>query len=160
MSRDHQMDHLLLVDDDVELCEILKEYFTGEGFDLEAAHDGLRGLERARSGEHGLMILDLLLPGMRGLEVLRQLRSDSNLPMLILTARGADVDRIVGWSSATPPGRHANTFARAANRTGGGLDVAPSLKCPGSGVIAGPFLRRNAKSRAMRCQSSPVVGSE
>ena len=93
---DHQTDRLLLVDDDVELCDILKEYFSGEGFDLEAAHDGLRGLERARSGDHGLMILDLLLPGMRGLEVLRQLRLDSNLPVLILTARGADVDRIVG----------------------------------------------------------------
>jgi DNA-binding response OmpR family regulator len=90
------MERLLLVDDDVELCEILKAYFSGEGFDLEAAHDGARGLERARSGEHALMMLDLLLPGMRGLEVLRQLRLDSNLPVLILTARGADVDRIVG----------------------------------------------------------------
>ena len=93
---DHQMERLLLVDDDVELCEILKNAFSGEGFDLEAANDGNRGLERALSGEHALMILDLLLPGLRGLEVLRQLRSSSNLPVLILTARGADVDRIVG----------------------------------------------------------------
>jgi DNA-binding response OmpR family regulator len=90
------MERLLLVDDDVELCEILTEYFSTEGFEVESAHDGVRGLERARSGEHALVILDLLLPEMRGLDVLRQLRSDSNVPVLILTARGADVDRIVG----------------------------------------------------------------
>jgi DNA-binding response OmpR family regulator len=90
------MERILLVDDDVELCEILTEYFAAEGFDLESAHDGARGLERARSGEHAIMILDLLLPGMRGLDVLRQLRVGSNVPVLILTARGEDVDRILG----------------------------------------------------------------
>jgi DNA-binding response OmpR family regulator len=90
------MERLLLVDDDVELCDILTEYFSAEGFEVEAAHDGVRGLERARSGEHAIVILDLLLPGMRGLEVLRQLRADSNVPVVILTARGEDVDRIVG----------------------------------------------------------------
>jgi DNA-binding response OmpR family regulator len=90
------MERLLLVDDDVELCDILTEYFSGEGFQVEVAHDGVRGLARARSGEHALLILDLLLPGMRGLEVLQQLRSDSNVPVLILTARGEDVDRILG----------------------------------------------------------------
>ena len=90
------MDRLLLVEDDVELCEILTEYFSAEGFEVESAHDGVRGLERARSGEHAIVILDLLLPGIRGLDVLRQLRTDSNIPVLILTARGEDVDRIVG----------------------------------------------------------------
>jgi DNA-binding response OmpR family regulator len=90
------MERILLVDDDVELCEILKEYFAGEAFELETAHDGVRGLERARSSEHALMILDLLLPGVRGLDVLRQLRAESNLPVLILTARGEDTDRILG----------------------------------------------------------------
>jgi DNA-binding response OmpR family regulator len=90
------MERILLVDDDVELCEVLAEYFSTEGFDVESTHDGVRGLERARSGEHSLVILDLLLPGLRGLEVLRQLRSVSNVPVLILTARGEDVDRILG----------------------------------------------------------------
>jgi DNA-binding response OmpR family regulator len=90
------MERLLLVDDDVELCEILAEYFTAEGFDVESAHDGVRGLDRAGSGEHAIVILDLLLPGMKGLDVLRQLRGHSNVPVLILTARGDDVDRIVG----------------------------------------------------------------
>jgi two-component system response regulator CpxR len=90
------MPRILLVDDDVELCEILTEYLSAEGLDLEAAHDGVRGLERARSGEHALVILDLLLPGLRGLDVLQRLRADSNIPVLILTARGEDVDRILG----------------------------------------------------------------
>jgi DNA-binding response OmpR family regulator len=90
------VDSLLLVDDDVELCEILTDFFASEGFAVESAHDGVRGLERARSGEHALMILDLLLPAMRGLDVLQRLRTDSTLPVLILTARGDDVDRIVG----------------------------------------------------------------
>ena len=80
----------------MELCEILTEYFSTEGFAVESVHDGVRGFDRARSGEHALVILDLLLPGLRGLEVLRQLRAESNVPVLILTARGEDVDRILG----------------------------------------------------------------
>jgi two-component system, OmpR family, response regulator CpxR len=90
------MQRLLLIDDDVELCEILTEYFSAEGFHVESVHDGTHGLERARSGEHAVVILDLLLPGLRGLDVLRQLRTDSNVPVLILTARGDEVDRILG----------------------------------------------------------------
>jgi two-component system response regulator CpxR len=90
------MERLLLVDDDVELCQILTDFLSAEGFEVESAHDGVRGLERARSGEHALVILDLLLPAMRGLDVLQRIRSDSNVPVLILTARGEDVDRIVG----------------------------------------------------------------
>jgi len=90
------MARILLVDDDVELCEILTEYFSAEGFDVECAHEGGRGLDRARAGEHAIVILDLLLPGLRGLDVLRQLRGESNIPVLILTARGEDVDRILG----------------------------------------------------------------
>ena len=90
------MERILLVDDDVELSEILTDYFAGEGFEVESAHDGVRGLERARTGEHALMILDLQLPGMRGLDVLRELRTSLNVPVLILTARGEDVDRILG----------------------------------------------------------------
>ena len=91
-----EMERLLLVDEDPELCEVLTEYFSAEGFDVESAHDGVRGLARARSGDHAIVILDLLLRGMRGLEMLRQLREDSNVPVLILTARGEEVDRILG----------------------------------------------------------------
>ena len=90
------MERLLIVDDDVELCALLAERLEREGFSLEAAHEGLRGLERARSGEHALVILDLMLPGLGGLDVLRKLRAQSSIPVLILTARGEDVERILG----------------------------------------------------------------
>ena len=90
------MERLLIVDDDVELCALLAERLEREGFSLEAAHEGLRGLERARSGEHALVILDLMLPGLGGLDVLRRLRTQSSIPVIILTARGEDVERILG----------------------------------------------------------------
>lgn len=90
------IERLLIVEDDVELCGLLAERLEREGFSLEAAHEGLRGLERARSGEHALVILDLMLPGLGGLDVLRRLRTQSSIPVIILTARGEDVERILG----------------------------------------------------------------
>jgi two-component system response regulator CpxR len=90
------MDRVLIVDDDVELCRLLSERLSSEGFALEAVHDGPRGLERVLSQEHALIILDLMLPGMGGLDVLRRVRTHSPVPVLILTARGEDVDRILG----------------------------------------------------------------
>lgn len=90
------MDRVLIVDDDVELCELVSEYLSGEGFEVEAVHDGNEGLMRSLTGEHVLVVLDIMLPGMNGLDVLRNLRKHSRIPVLILTARGDDVDRIVG----------------------------------------------------------------
>ena len=90
------MERILIIDDDVGLGEVLAERLEREGFSLEAANDGVRGLERALSGEHALVVLDLMLPALPGLEVLRSLRAHSGIPVLILTARGEDVDRIVG----------------------------------------------------------------
>ena len=90
------MDRILIVDDDVELCGLLAERLSTEGFAMEAAHDGPRGLELALSNEYALVVLDLMLPGMSGLDVLRRLRMQSSVPVLILTARGEDVDRILG----------------------------------------------------------------
>jgi two-component system response regulator CpxR len=87
---------ILLVDDDVELCELLTDYLAQEGFALEAAHDGALGLQRALAAEHDLILLDVMLPGLSGFEVLRRLREQSRVPVLMLTARGDDVDRIVG----------------------------------------------------------------
>ena len=90
------MDRVLIVDDDVELCELLVERLDTEGFEIETVHDGRRGLERALSQEHAIVILDLMLPGMSGLDVLRRIRGRSTVPVLILTARGEDVERILG----------------------------------------------------------------
>ena len=87
---------LLLIDDDVELCELVEEYLQTEGFEIDVVHDGTEGLERVLSSEPILVILDVMLPGANGFEVLRRIRSRSQVPVLMLTARGDDVDRIVG----------------------------------------------------------------
>ena len=90
------MERILIVDDDVELCDLVREYLTAEDFQVDAVHNGNHGLERALSGDYALVILDVMLPGKNGLDVLRDLRQKSHVPVLILTARGEDVDRIVG----------------------------------------------------------------
>lgn len=90
------MDRVLIVDDDVQLCRLLAERLGTEGFTIEAVHDGVRGLESALSMEYALVVLDLMLPGMGGLDLLRKLRAKSPVPVLILTARGEDIDRILG----------------------------------------------------------------
>jgi len=90
------MDRVLLVDDDIQLCKLLAERLATEGFTMETVYDGSRGLERALSMEYALVVLDLMLPGMGGLDVLRRLRKVSPVPVLILTARGEDSDRILG----------------------------------------------------------------
>jgi two-component system response regulator CpxR len=90
------MDRVLIVDDDKQLCELLSERLKAEAFALETVHEGVRGLERALAGEHSLVILDLMLPGLSGLDVLRRLRAQSDIPVLILTARGEEVERVLG----------------------------------------------------------------
>jgi two-component system response regulator CpxR len=90
------VERILVIDDDVELCSLVAEYLEPEGFKVEAVHDGPHGLERALAGGYLLVVLDVMLPGMNGFDVLRRLRSTSRIPVLLLTARGEDVDRIVG----------------------------------------------------------------
>lgn len=87
---------VLLIDDDVELCELVRELLAADRFEVEAVHDGPSGLARARSGEHDIAILDIMLPEMDGFAVLKELRAESALPVLMLTARGSDDDRIYG----------------------------------------------------------------
>lgn len=87
---------VLLVDDDVELTELLVDYFSREPLVVDVVHRGDEGLRRALLDEHDVVILDIMLPGMDGLDVLRSLRQKSNVPVVMLTARGDDIDRIVG----------------------------------------------------------------
>lgn len=90
------MDRILVVDDDVELCELLSQYLSREGFAVDVAHDGDEGVQMARAEPPSLVVLDVMLPGQSGFEALRQIRSSARTPVLMLTARGDDVDRIVG----------------------------------------------------------------
>jgi DNA-binding response OmpR family regulator len=87
---------ILVVDDDEELCHLLSEYLVQDGFMTEAIHTGSAGVERILSGEHAMVILDVMLPDMKGFEVLRRVRAHSRIPILMLTARGDDQDRILG----------------------------------------------------------------
>lgn len=90
------MNRILLADDDVELGEMLKQYLATEGFAVDTALDGDTALAMARAGNYDLVILDVMMPGKNGLDVLRELRAESLTPVLMLTARGEDVDSIVG----------------------------------------------------------------
>jgi two-component system response regulator CpxR len=87
---------ILIIDDDTELCDLLTEYLEQEGFTVSSCHDGQQGLAAALSGGHDFLILDVMLPGCNGIDLLRQLRYSSAVPVLMLTARGDAVDRIVG----------------------------------------------------------------
>jgi DNA-binding response OmpR family regulator len=90
------MAKVLLIDDDIELVDMLKEYLEQDGFEVSAVHNGADGLAHAASGEYAIAVLDVMMPRMQGLETLRQLRTRSQLPVLMLTARGDDADRILG----------------------------------------------------------------
>jgi two-component system response regulator CpxR len=87
---------ILIIDDDVELCELVGEYLEDEGFEVDAVHDGVMGVERCLADEPDLVILDVMLPGLSGFAVLTKIREQSKVPIIMLTARGEEVDRIVG----------------------------------------------------------------
>ena len=87
---------VLLIDDDEELCDLLRKFLNNDGFVIQVVNDGAQGLEQALSGDHGVIVLDVMLPSMNGFDVLRELRQRSQVPVIMLTARGEDVDRIVG----------------------------------------------------------------
>jgi two-component system response regulator CpxR len=90
------MDQILIIDDDVALCELVTEYLEPLGFKIATAHRGDLGVDRALQEHPSLVVLDVMLPGLNGFEVLRKIREHSKVPVLMLTARGDDVDRIIG----------------------------------------------------------------
>lgn len=87
---------ILIVDDDVELCGLLKEYFESEGLRVRVAHDGRAGLDEARKPGLDMIVLDVMMPELGGMDVLKELRKESRIPVIMLTARGEDLDRILG----------------------------------------------------------------
>jgi two-component system OmpR family response regulator/two-component system response regulator CpxR len=88
--------NILLIEDDAELAAMLRDYLEEDGFRVGIAADGERGVDAALSGDWDIVALDVMLPGIDGIEVLRRIRAASSLPELMLTARGDDIDRIVG----------------------------------------------------------------
>lgn len=125
------MEEILLIDDDAELCEMLVEYLGRYDLHVSAVHRGDTGLEAARSRSWPMILLDVMLPGMDGFEVLKQIRTFSSDSVLLLTARGEDVDRIVGLEMGADDylakpfnARELLARIRAIRRRGGALPAA------------------------------------
>jgi two-component system response regulator CpxR len=89
-------EHVLVIDDDVELCNLVSRFLVREGFRIDAVNGGAQGIERALSGDYALVVLDVMMPEMSGFDVLRRIRAESPLPVLMLTARGDALDRVLG----------------------------------------------------------------
>src|SRR2546423_12188677 len=89
-------EQVLVIDDDVELCKLVTRYLTQEGFQIEWVNGGAPGAERALSGNYALVVLDVMMPGVNGFDVLRRIRAESRIPVLMLTAKGDALDRVLG----------------------------------------------------------------
>ena len=87
---------VLLIDDDIELCQMMGEYLLAEDFALEIANDGEAGARQALSGNFDLVVLDVMMPRFNGFDVLRLIRANSQIPVIMLTAKGDEIDRIIG----------------------------------------------------------------
>lgn len=87
---------IVLVDDDIELCAMLAEYLATEGFETDTVHDGEAGVKAALSGDYAAVVLDIMMPRLNGIDALRRIRQSSRIPVVMLTAKGDDIDRIVG----------------------------------------------------------------
>ncbi|SRR5579883_2376409 len=96
MEERHTVSTILVVDDEKNIVQLVRMYLTNEGYQVEAAYDGKEALEKARQMKPSLVILDLMMPQLDGLEVCKQLRREGDVPIIVLSARDDDVDRIVG----------------------------------------------------------------
>ena len=147
---------VLLVDDDVELIEMLRDYLQGDGFAVDAIHDGTSAVAAALSGDYAIAVLDVMMPGMSGIEVLRHIRAKSVMPVLMLTALGDDAERIdgleLGADDYVPkpcsPRELAARIRAILRRTAGNeasaeQDTAPAVVCVGD-LVLWPEQRRAA----------------
>ena len=148
---------VLLIEDDVELCDLMREFFAARGMSVESSHDGRRGLARALAGEHDLILLDVMLPGLEGFEVLRQVRRRSTVPIIMLTARTAREDRVAGLDAGADdylpkPFEPEELVARiraVMRRSGRAVAVSSEmLEVNGVRLVPG--------TRAVWCSGSPV----
>jgi DNA-binding response OmpR family regulator len=89
-------ERVLVIDDDVELCRLVTRFMTGEGFTIDCVTSGIDGVKRGLSGDYALVMLDVMMPDMNGYDVLRRIRAGSRIPVLMLTARGDTLDRVLG----------------------------------------------------------------
>ncbi len=152
---------LLVIDDDRKLCRLIKDYLEPMGYAVESAYTGPEGLEQALEGNYQAVILDVMLPGLDGFEVLKQLRRQSEVPVLMLTARGDEADRIVGlelgaddylpktFSSRELLARLRAVMRRTLRPTTAEAEVAPE-------IVVGA-LRVNPASRVVVLGDQPLI---
>jgi len=86
----------LLIDDDIEFCDLLTEYLSGEGFFITVAHDGQSGVEKALESDYDIIILDVMLPKLNGFDALKKIKARTNIPVLMFTAKGEEIDQVIG----------------------------------------------------------------
>ncbi|HXP98315.1 MAG TPA: response regulator transcription factor [Telmatospirillum sp.] len=155
---------VLLIDDDSELTAMLAEYLAQENFEAHAVGDGERGAAEALSGDYAIVVLDVMLPRLSGIETLRRIRQKSRIPVLMLTARGDNIDRIVGLDLGADdyvpkpctPGELVARLRAILRRTGG--HDAPS---PASDLQVGALILRSASRTAeWRGQPLDLTGTE
>lgn len=155
---------ILLADDDEELCDLLRDFLVRDGFAVDVSHDGDTALARARDGGYDALILDVMLPGRSGLELLRELRRDNALPVLMLTALGEDLDRILGLELGADdyvpkpcnPREIAARLRAILRRTRGEAEAAKLAD-----VSVGPVsLRASSRSATLRGETLALTGTE
>ena len=153
------MPKVLLIDDDRELAGLLGEYLQQDGFETRAVHDGEAGITEALAGGHDIVVLDVMMPRLDGIAVLRRIRAQSRVPVLMLTARGDDIDRIVGLELGADdyvpkpctPRELAARLRAILRRVEEGGKASPA----GAPVVAGPLTLWPAR-RASQWQGQPL----
>jgi two-component system response regulator CpxR len=150
---------ILIIDDDAELCQLIADYLGPMGFQVTSEHDGIHGAERALAEPWHAIILDVMMPGCDGFEVLRRIRAKTKVPVMMLTGRGEEVDRIVGlemgaddYLPKTFSSRELLARLRAVLRRTGWL-AESATPVPMQEIIVGP-LRINPDSHAV------ILGAE
>lgn len=152
---------VLVIDDDQELCALIKDYLEPFGYEVTEAHDGISGAERGVSEAFDAIILDVMLPGIDGLEVLRRLRAHTRTPILMLTSRGEETDRIIGlelgaddYLPKTFSSRELLARLRAVTRRSSGTGPAPA-EVPDPEIVVGE-LRIRPESRVAILEGEPL----
>lgn len=150
---------ILLVDDDVELGTMLREYLSGEGFTADRVLTGKEGIDGALSGHYTALILDIMLPDMSGIDVLRQVRKKSRLPIIMLTAKGDNIDRVIGLEMGADDympkpcyPRELVARLRAVLRR---FDEHPDVSSVDDSVITHGDLTLNPSTRSSEWQGNP-----
>jgi len=153
--------NILITDDDVELCDLLKEYLEHEGLQVSLCHDGQSAIEKINETQFDLLILDVMMPKKNGFETLTEIRKNSLLPVIMLTAKGDKIDRIVGLEMGADdyvakPCDPREIVARIRAVTRRNVSTAASLKINGSDALVQEDLILNRNNRQVTVSNKNI----